>query len=161
MKDFVAIDFETGNPKRVSACALGVVKVLGGKIVETENYLIKPIGGHASRQTGIHGIDETHTYDKPEFGELYPEIKGIFDYPLIGHSRFDEQVLNALSTHFDLGLKFNYTDSSAVARKALPNLNNHKLNTLVEYLNLPDFKHHDALEDAIACANIILKLGSL
>ncbi len=27
MQEFIAIDFETGNPKRVSACALGYAKV--------------------------------------------------------------------------------------------------------------------------------------
>jgi hypothetical protein len=27
MKDFIAIDFETANPQRVSACALGYAKI--------------------------------------------------------------------------------------------------------------------------------------
>ena len=27
MQEFIAIDFETANPKRVSACALGYAKV--------------------------------------------------------------------------------------------------------------------------------------
>lgn len=34
MKEFVAIDFETENPKRVSACALGFTVVKNGNIVE-------------------------------------------------------------------------------------------------------------------------------
>ena len=84
MKDFIAIDFETGNPKRVSACALGYAKVSGGEIVETNGYLMKPVGGHASFQSKIHGIKDEHTCDKPEFGELFPEIKEIFSYPLEG-----------------------------------------------------------------------------
>lgn len=158
MKDFVAIDFETGNPQRVSACAIGYAKVFDGKIIDTNGYLIKPIGGHAQFQSKIHGIKDEHTFDKPEFGELFSKIKDIFHYPLVGHSLFDKQVLNALSNHFDLGLNFDYIDSSAVAKDKLPDLKNHKLETLVKHFGLPAFKYHDATEDAIACASIFLKL---
>jgi len=158
MKEFIAIDFETGNPKRVSACALGFAKISDCKIVETKRYLIRPVGGHAPFQSKIHGIKDEHTFDKPEFGVLFPEIKDIFNYPLVGHSLFDKQVLNALSDYFDLALNFGYTDSSAVAKEKLPNLKNHKLKTLAKHFKLPAFKHHDAAQDAIACANIFLKL---
>ena len=85
MKEFIAIDFETANPQRVSACALGYVKVFNREIVETKSYLIKPVGGHAPFQSKIHGIKEEHTYDKPEFGGLFPEIQDIFNYPLVAN----------------------------------------------------------------------------
>jgi len=158
MQEFIAIDFETANPKRVSACALGYAKVRNYEIIETEGYLMKPVGGHAPFQSKIHGIKEEHTFDKPDFGQLFPEIQGIFKYPLVAHSLFDKQVLNALSDHFDLGLSFEYTDSSAVAKDKLPTIKNCKLKTLVKHFGLPAFKHHDATEDSIACAKIFLKL---
>jgi DNA polymerase III epsilon subunit-like protein len=40
----------------------------------------------------------------------------------------------------------------------LPNLKNHKLKTLSKHFQLPPFKHHDATEDALVCANIYLNL---
>ena len=64
MKEFVAIDFETANPKRVSACALGYTIVKDGEIVESNGFLTKPIGGHAPFQTKIHGISETETAEQ-------------------------------------------------------------------------------------------------
>ena len=158
MQEFVAIDFETGNPRRVSACAIGYAMVSDGSIIETNGHLIKPIGGHAPFQSKIYGIKDEHTFDKPKFGDLFSEIKDIFNYPLVGHSLFDKQVLNALSDHFGLRLRFDYTDSSAVAKERLPNLKNHKLKTLAKHFKLLKFKHHDATEDAIACANIFLRL---
>ena len=158
MQEFISIDFETANPKRVSACALGYAKVRNCEIIETNGYLIKPVGGHAPFQSKIHGIKEEHTFDKPEFGELFPEIQDIFNYPLVAHSLFDKQVLNALSDYFNLGLCFEYIDSCSVAKEQLPKLKNCKLKTLVKYFGLPAFKHHDAAEDAIACAKIFLKL---
>ncbi len=158
MKEFIAVDFETANPQRVSACAIGYAKVSDGNVTESNSFLIKPIGGHALFQSKIHGIKDEHTCNKPDFIGIFPDIKGIFEYPLVGHSLFDKQVLNALSDHYSLGLNFSYTDSSAVAKEKLPTLKNHKLKTLVKHFSLPDFKHHDAEEDAIACAKIFLKL---
>jgi DNA polymerase-3 subunit epsilon len=61
MKEFIAIDFETGNPKRVSACALGYAKVSDGNITETNGHLIRPVGGHAPFQSKIHGLKDKHT----------------------------------------------------------------------------------------------------
>ena len=40
--NFVAIDFETANYARDSACAVGLVKVVGGEIVDKAVHLIKP-----------------------------------------------------------------------------------------------------------------------
>ena len=80
MKEFVTIDFETANPKRVSACALGYAKVSNCEIIEANAYLIKPVGGHAPFQTKIHGIKHEHTFDKPKFGELFSKIHDLFHY---------------------------------------------------------------------------------
>jgi len=159
MRTFIAIDFETANPKRVSACAIGYALVCDNEITETNGYLIKPVGGHAPFQSKIHGIKEEHTFDKPDFRTLLPEIQHIFNYPLVAHSLFDNQVLNALSDHFGLSLSYEYIDSVSLAKERLPNLKNHKLKTLVKHFDLPKFKHHDAAEDAISCAKVFLKLG--
>src|SRR5690606_34608032 len=115
-------------------------------------------GGHAAFQSKIHGITEDHTFDKPDFGQLYPDIKYIFNHTLIAHSLFDQQVLKALAEHFRLKLEFMYFDTSAFARERLPDLKNHKLKTLVKHFRLPKFRHHDAKEDAVACAHICLHL---
>lgn len=158
MNEFVAIDFETANPKRVSACALGFTVVKDGSIVESNGLLIKPVGGHAPFQTKIHGITETDTADKPEFPDVFTSVSHLFDLPVVGHSMFDKQVLNALSDHFGLRIRFHYTDSASVAKEKLPDLKNHKLKTVAKHFELPDFKHHDATADAKTCAEIFLRL---
>ena len=40
MQDFVAIDFETANGRRSSVCAVGIVVVRGGEIVDKYYSLI-------------------------------------------------------------------------------------------------------------------------
>ena len=42
LRNFTAFDFETANYKRSSACAIGLVKVENGVIVEEKSFLIKP-----------------------------------------------------------------------------------------------------------------------
>lgn len=158
MKDFVAIDVETGNRQRVSVCSLGYAKVIDGQIVETKGYIIKPIGGHEPFLTNFHKLTDEHTHDKPSFNELFQEIKWLFDYPIVSHGLNDKQSLEALSTHFDLDLKFSHTDSAAVAQVKLPNLKKHDLQTVAKHFQLPPFKHHDAEADAVVCAEIYLKL---
>lgn len=158
MFNFIAIDFETANPKRVSACSFGYAEVFNDEIVDSKEYLIKPVGGHSLIQSNIHGIKHEDTCDKPDFDQLWPEIHTIFDWPLVGHSLFDQQVLNALSDHFNLGFDFDYTDTFWMAKEQLPYLRKWNLKTLSEYFGLPVFKHHNAKEDAITCAKIFLKL---
>ncbi|GJM26358.1 MAG: hypothetical protein DHS20C16_27730 [Phycisphaerae bacterium] len=161
MRDFIAIDFETANSRRVSACAIGYARVVDGEITESQEYLIKPVGGHAPFQSQIHGITDEHTSRMPSFEALFPMLEECFGLPLVAYSRFDQQVLDALSDYFGLGLHFEYTDACLIARERLPHLKNHKLKSLVKHFRLPKFKHHNAREDAIACASVFLKLQEM
>lgn len=43
MQDFAAIDFETANYNRSSVCAVGVVIVRDGEIVDSFYSLIQPV----------------------------------------------------------------------------------------------------------------------
>src|SRR5215204_5802129 len=57
--DFTAIDFETANSSTASACAVGLARVRGGRVVATAGWLIQPPPGHDDFHpfnTGIHGI---------------------------------------------------------------------------------------------------------
>ena len=40
--DFVAVDFETANGKRESACAVGVAVVRNGRVQSSDSWLVKP-----------------------------------------------------------------------------------------------------------------------
>ena len=58
LSNFVAIDFETMTGALTSACAVGLVKVREGVIIEEYYTLIHPIPDTFERtNTGINGID--------------------------------------------------------------------------------------------------------
>lgn len=70
--NFVAIDFETANGSRDSACAIGAVVVRDGKIVERKYSLINPKVPFQKFCTYIHGITDLAVRKAPTFEDIYP-----------------------------------------------------------------------------------------
>ena len=63
-----AIDFETANESRTSACALGVAWIEGGRVVATEEHLIRPREMRfLSMNIAIHGIRPEDVADVAAF----------------------------------------------------------------------------------------------
>lgn len=56
--NFVAMDFETANGQRDSACSIALVVVRNDQIVDQFYTLIKPETYFSSRNSQIHGIYE-------------------------------------------------------------------------------------------------------
>ncbi len=159
MLNFVAIDFETANANRDSACALGAVIVQNGVIVDRRYSLIKPKGDFQKFCTYIHGIDAAAVRNAPSFSDIYPTVFRMLDgQTVVAHNAsFDIAVLRASCENRNL-LMPNIESFCTVemARKAWPNLSKYKLNLLCEEFSLP-LKHHNAIEDATACGMILLK----
>ncbi|MEB3211362.1 MAG: 3'-5' exonuclease [Leptolyngbyaceae bacterium] len=157
MTTFVAIDFETANHYRDSACAVGLVKVENHQIVDKKHLLIRPPSSYF-RFTDIHGITWHDVVHEPDFYGHWPQIHDFIhgaDFLAAHNASFDRSVLYACCdarqiqrpTHgFECTVK--------LARKSwvLPNA---KLPTVCKYLNIP-LNHHEALSDAEACARIVI-----
>ncbi len=94
---FVAIDFETANYKPNSACALALVRVENGIIVDKRVELIRPPEPEFAF-TYLHGISWDDVAGKPTFGELWPQIaeflKGV-KFLAAHNADFDKGVLRA------------------------------------------------------------------
>ena len=155
---FAAIDFETADYGRDSACALSVVIVHNEKVAQTWTRLIRP-----PRQsfvfTYLHGIAWRDVQDKPAFGDLWPEIAQLIegvDFLAAHNASFDRSVLQACCTmagHKPVTAPFLCTVKLA---RATWNLHPAKLSDVAHHLRIP-LKHHDAASDALACAQILLK----
>lgn len=160
--NFVAIDFETSNEKRNSPCSIGIVVVKDNIITDKLHYLIKPKEMRfLSMNIWIHGIREEDVINEPEFDELWPEIKHHFENTLViaHNASFDISVLrNTLDLYNIEAPEFNYICTMKLAKNFYTNLDNAKLNTVNDYLGF-EFKHHDALDDSLACANILLNIS--
>ncbi|MCB7130303.1 MAG: 3'-5' exoribonuclease [Candidatus Brocadiales bacterium] len=159
----VAIDFETANSKRLSVCAMGVAVVEEQKIVERASWLIRPPELYFDPyNTYIHGITESDVADKPEFNELWGDIRQYFQGGLlIAHNAsFDISVLRHVLDEYDIAYpSFRYLCTRAIAKRAWPRLLSYSLDTVSDHLGIT-FKHHDAEEDAVACAEVALRACS-
>lgn len=160
---FVSIDFETATYERNSACSVGIVTVDGGRVTNEYYSLIKPPGlKFNSQNIQIHGITPDMVEDAPTFADIWPQIKPLLEQRVIfaHNATFDMGVLRGTLEYHGLQLpKLWYACSLALARKVWPKLSSHKLNNMAEFLHV-DLKHHNAIQDAYACAQIVLRSHS-
>lgn len=159
MINFVAIDFETANSQRDSACALGAVLVQDGKIIDRRYTLINPNVPFHYFCTQIHGILEEDVSFSPTFSDIYPMLFKMLDKQVVvaHNASFDIAVLKASCENRHLPMP-DVTPFCTVemARKAWPELPKHRLNSLCDVFNIP-LKHHNAVADATACAMLLLR----
>lgn len=153
---FVALDFETANNSRDSACSLAIIRVESLEIVSRTYRLIRPPSTHFMF-TGIHGIAWRDVSREPTFEDLWHEFRPLFEgisFIAAHNASFDRSVMNACCTTYGLASPTPpYLCTVKLARQTW-NLNPAKLPNVCSYLGLP-LEHHNALSDAEACANIV------
>ncbi len=160
-RTFVAVDFETANRSGgVSACAVALVKVSDGHVVDRlTTYLKPPAGFDHFEFTWLHGISALHTSDAPSWHEAVDEVAGfVGGAPVYAHNApFDAKVWRELDQYFGLRTapRAMYC-SYRLARRVRPGLPNYKLPTVTKAF-APSFvlDHHQAASDAEACALIV------
>jgi len=154
---FVALDFETADQGRDSACSIALVRVERQEIVHREHRLIRP-PRRTFVFTSIHGISWTHVAKSPSFGELWPELAPILDgarFIAAHNASFDANVMQACCHQASVSPPVQpYLCTVQLARNAW-NIRPTKLPDVCRHLDL-SLNHHDALSDAEACANIVL-----
>jgi DNA polymerase-3 subunit epsilon len=154
---FVALDFETADYPRDSACALGLVRVENHRIVRRTYHLIRPPRRRFSF-TYLHGITWDDVAGQPTFAELWPSLTPILadvDFLAAHNASFDRSVLNRCCETAGLtppALAFQCT--VRLARQTW-DIFPTKLNNVCDYLGIT-LKHHHAASDAEACALIVI-----
>lgn len=157
----IAIDFETANEQRGSACSVGLAWIENDQVVRVEERFIRPKDMRfSSFNIAIHGIRPEDVEDAGEFPEVMDEFADDFAGALmIAHNAaFDFSVWRAsLDLYRQDYPEFQYLCSVKMAQKVWPHLPSHKLNILADYLGL-SFHHHNAAEDAAICAQATIAM---
>ena len=153
------IDFETANNKSSSACQLGLVRLEDWRIVEEKEWLIRPRRLFFSPQcVRVHGITARDCLTSPEWDrvwdELFPMIDGCV---IIAHNvGFDAAVLQGTCQLYDIAVpQFDLQCTRLIAKRTWPGKTGYGLAAIAERLAI-QFRHHNALEDARACAQIAI-----
>ncbi|MEO0059574.1 MAG: hypothetical protein RLZZ312_1221 [Bacteroidota bacterium] len=160
---FTSIDFETATGRPESACAVGIVTVENGIIVEEFETLIQPPNNYYwYGNIQCHGIKPIDTLNKPMFDDLFPVIKKhLFGKRLVAHNeRFDRNVLMKTMKYYGL-----YYDELEIINEPMwdctckiyrkKGYKPANLRYCSDQNNI-ELNHHDALSDARACAKLYL-----
>ena len=154
--DFTAIDFETATGSRNSACAVGIVRYEDGEIVYKNHYYIKPPDNKYSyRNIMVHGIYAKTTANAPTFDIVWEEIRPFIENQLVvaHNASFDRSVLEETLDYYGI-------ITPEVLWECTYELTGRNLEDACEIFNVVLLNHHNALDDALACGNIFLKLLS-
>ncbi len=158
----IAIDFETANEQRGSACSVGLAWIEDNRVVRVEERLIRPRDMRfSSFNIAVHGIRPEMVEDAGEFPEVMDEFADDFaGATMIAHNAaFDFSVWRAsLDAYRQSYPSLTYMCSVKMAQKVWPQLMNHKLKMLAQHLGL-SFSHHNAAEDAVVCAEAAIAIG--
>jgi len=157
LSSFLAIDFETANGARDSACAIGLTKVSDGGIIHEESHLIRPPTSEFWF-THIHGLTWQDVMASPDFGDVWEIIEPHFseaDFIAAHNASFDRGVLNACCQTYGLRAPdIPYLCTVWLARDQW-NLRPTKLPDVCNFLGIK-LDHHHADSDARACAQIVI-----
>ncbi len=153
------IDFETANSRSSSACQIGVVRLDDWRIVEEKEWMIRPQRLYFSPQcVRVHGITARDCLNSPEWDRVWDELHPLIDgCVIIAHNvGFDAAVLQGTCQLYDIAVpQFDLQCTRLIAKRAWPGQSGYGLAAISERLSI-SFHHHNALEDARACAQIAI-----
>lgn len=161
MISFNAIDVETTNADRASICQIGIVQVRNGSLGKEWCVLVDPEDWFDPWNVFIHGIDSKAVNGAPTLPDLHTELtRWLGGAVIVSHTSFDRVAFERAFTKYDLPqLEAVWLDSAKVARRAWSDKfgsRGYGLKKLAEHFEI-EFNHHDALQDAKAAAQILLK----
>ena len=163
-ENFVAFDFETANRDPASACEIGLVKVVSSRIISEHAFRIRPpTKRFLPRFVDLHGITWDDVRTAPIFSDLWPELRRILGGGefLVAHNiAFDRNVLSATCEYYGLPLPRKSFLCSMNVAKEVWSLGSYRLDNVCRRLNIPLIHHHSALDDARACAMIMIQAAT-
>lgn len=161
MFDFIAIDFETAT-KQMAPCQMGLAFVENGKIRETFQTYINPERKFDVALSRIHGITADSVTGAPTFPALYSERLAALlrHYPFVAHNAaFDRKVIIKACERYNLDIpKTTFFCTSQLYQENYPDFQHYKLDYLCSQLGIGLDMHHNALSDAVACAELFVHL---
>ena len=152
--DYVVVDVETTglHPETDEIIEVAAIRCIGGKF-EAFKTLVFPrnrIPEYVTQLTGIRNID---VMNAPQIKKVAPKLLDfVRDLPIVAHNApFDVKFIAAAFETIGANIDMRYIDTVPLARLAYPGLQNYKLATLIDALELIQGKQqHRAESDATA-----------
>jgi DNA polymerase III epsilon subunit family exonuclease len=162
--DYVVVDLETTGAKAPPCriTEIGAYKISRGRIVAEYETLINPQTNIPPFIVALTGITNDMVKDAPLFSDTLNDwLDFVDDAVIVAHNTaFDIRFLNHEIGLIYPGLRMANPHLCTVklSRRLLPDLENHKLHTVAEYFSIPISNRHRAAGDALATAEMFLKM---
>ncbi len=161
--EIIAFDLETtGLSAAIDRITeIGAVRIVGGELKDEFCTFVNPEKHIPERVTELTGIDDAMVADAPceeEALRAFYSFCGNSKFLVAHNAGFDTSFLKAANKRLGWEFTYEYADTVAMARSMYPDLKNHKLDTLGNYLKLAPFNHHRACDDARELALILVRM---
>ncbi|PIT19897.1 exonuclease domain-containing protein [Snodgrassella communis] len=161
---FVAVDIETTglSPDTDEIVELSAIKFVNGVVVDKFTSLAKPSKRIPERVIAIHGIDNDMVKSSPPPIEVVKKFWSfVGNEPIVAHNaKFDMSFIHNSYIHASefisrgsIVRSHPVFDTLPLSRYMFPDLYNHKLGTIKDYLGIESVSHR-AESDAIAAGKV-------
>lgn len=162
--DFTGIDFETANPKRASACAVGLVRIRDGRVAHEMTTLIQPPAGFrefSAINMQVHGITPAMVVSAPPWREVADLITRYVGADLlVAHNAPVEiSVLRQACAASNIPVpRLDFLCTLDLARRAC-DLPSRRLPDVAAEFGVRLGRHHDPLADARCAAEVAVAMA--
>lgn len=160
-EEFVVFDIETTglNSHTNEIIEIGAVKIKAGRIVDRYSQLINPGRPIPYHITEITSITDEQVANEPKINEVIGKfVDFIGDAVLVAHNApFDMGFIKRdIKKYLNIDYQCSVIDTLQMARDLFPDLKKYGLGDLNKTLGLALEKHHRAVDDSQATANMFI-----
>ena len=159
--EIVCFDIETTGLKvtQEAITEIGAVRLRNGEIVETFQTFVDPERRLTPEIIGLTGITDEMLRGAPKLKDALTAFLAFSGgAPLAAHNaEFDISFIRAGCRKCGIPFEPTYIDTLILAQNLLPGLGKYKLDIVAEHLQLPQFNHHRASDDAVPVAQMLTK----
>lgn len=141
---------------------IGAVRVVGGRILTGESFerLVHPGRPIPPASIKFHGLTDADVAGKPRIRDVLPEFRAyVDDAVLVGHNAaFDMKFISLRQAEAGVSFENPVMDTMLISRMLEGEEEDHSLDALCDRYGIAIAGRHTALGDAIATAELLLKL---
>ena len=164
-QEFVAFDLETTglSSRDDRIIEIGAVILKDGQEIDRFQTFVDPERQLERKIVELTGITDEMLQGAPKIQEILPKfLEFVGDRVLVAHnSDFDTGFIRAECQRQGLPYRYTAADTLILSQNLLQHLSKFKLDIVSNVLNLPDFNHHRAGDDAMTCGLIMTKLMAM
>ncbi|MBS11289.1 MAG: hypothetical protein CME19_06780 [Gemmatimonadetes bacterium] len=156
---FVTLDIETTglNLRTSEILEIGAVRVVDGQIEERLHTYVRPVGDVPEEISRLIGVSKSDLSDAPRWGNAAGQLRSFIGVlPIVAYAgSFEARFLGAQST---IPVDDNMVGLRDLARALLPEVADHRPDTLAAYFEVESSSEDKSLREAEELAGIFLGL---